>query len=329
MIGERQEKLLKCIVENYIKTARPVGSKSLNEELKCSSATVRNEMAILEEMGFLEKTHTSSGRIPSNKGYHYYVDHIMKPSELNGEEMLKLQTIFKNNSLVLTDAIKLSMELVSEITNYTTVVLGKSSFDNKIVKVEVIPINSNNLVTVIATDKGHVEHKNVYLNERVNLDEIKKTVDLINKLIVGTPISEASSKLEYEVKPIIGKYIKQHDVLYKAFYNAFSEFANDIDIKMSGKNNILNEPEFNDVDKIRELLPKFDQDNLINSIKEEEDGINVYIGKESEFDSDITVVKTKYEKNGKEGTLALIGPKRMDYKKVISLLDFIKKNIER
>ena len=119
MITERQEGLLKLIVEEYIKTAKPVGSKALCDAMKCSSATIRNEMASLEETGLLEKTHTSSGRIPSDKGYRYYVDNIMQPKELTGEDMLKLQTIFKNNSLVLSDAIIKSMEIVSELTNYT------------------------------------------------------------------------------------------------------------------------------------------------------------------------------------------------------------------
>ena len=110
MINQRQTELLKLIVEDYIKTARPISSKSLCENLNCSSATIRNEMSTLEELGLLEKTHTSSGRIPSEKGYRYYVDNIMKPKELTGEDVLKLQTIFKNQSLMLSDTIIKSMK---------------------------------------------------------------------------------------------------------------------------------------------------------------------------------------------------------------------------
>ena len=143
MITDREKKLLKLIVESYISDAKPVGSKALCDVLNCSSATIRNEMAYLEECGFLEKTHTSSGRIPSDKGYRYYVDNIMKPKELTGEDMLKLQTIFKNNSLVLSDAIVKSMEIVSELTNYTAIVLGETSEDSKVAKVEVVPTSSD------------------------------------------------------------------------------------------------------------------------------------------------------------------------------------------
>ena len=134
MLSKRQGELLKLIVENYIKTAKPVSSKALCKKLKCSSATVRNEMVVLEQFNLIEKTHISSGRIPSDLGYRYYVDNIMVPKELTGEDMIKLRQIFSNNALVLSDAITKSMEIVSELTNYTAVVLGKSSDDNKMKK---------------------------------------------------------------------------------------------------------------------------------------------------------------------------------------------------
>ena len=184
MLSERQTALLKLIVEDYIRTARPVSSKSLCDILDCSSATIRNEMSFLEDLGLLEKTHTSSGRVPSEKGYRYYVDHIMVPKELSGEDMLKLQTIFRNQSLVLTDAITKSMEIVSELTNYTAVVLGSSSSENRLSRVEVVPLDELKMLAIIITDKGHVEHRNLVMDERVSPIEIKQTVDLINKLIV-------------------------------------------------------------------------------------------------------------------------------------------------
>ncbi len=328
MLNERQTELLKLIVEDYIKTARPISSNSLCKALNCSSATIRNEMALLEEIGLIEKTHISSGRVPSEKGYRYYVDNIMKPKELTGEDVLKLQQVFQNKSLVLTDAISKSMEIISEITNYTTVVLGPSSQDNRLTKVEVVPITERELVAIVITDKGHVQHKNIMLSENVPLNEIKQTVDLINKLVIGTPISEVSTTLEYEVKPIIANYVKQHEVLYNAFYNAFSDFASASNVQMNGRKNILMQPEFDNTEKIREIINKFDDKEIINSIKEEGNGINIYIGSENDIDEDLTVIKTKYNNNGEEGTIALIGPKRMEYDHVVTLLDYIKQNLE-
>ena len=329
MITERQVSLLKIIVEEYIKTARPVGSKAICEKLKCSSATIRNEMSALEDFGLLEKTHTSSGRIPSDNGYRYYVDNIMVPKELNGDDMLKLQTIFKNNSLMLNDVVLRSMEIISELTNYTAIVLGSSSKENLLSKMEVVPLANNKFLAIVITDKGHVEHRNMEMAENISLDEIRKTVELINKLIVGTPIDEICAKLEFEIKPIIGTYIKQHDAIYNAFYNALNDFKEEASVKVSGASNILMQPEFSNADKIREIVSKFEDKNLVSSIKEEESGVNIYIGSENTLDDDVAIIKTKYSVNGEEGTIALIGPKRMEYGRATALLNYIKKNIER
>lgn len=327
MINKRQSDILKLIIEEYIKTAKPVSSKSLCDALNCSSATIRSEMNFLETEGLLEKTHISSGRIPSEKGYRYYVDNIMKPKELTGEDVLTLQRIFSNKSLVLSDAIVKSMEIISDLTNYTSVVLGKNSNQNKISKVEVVPINENSLVAIVITDKGHVESKNMNIEEKVSVIEIKQTVDLINKFIVGTPIDEVSMKLELEVKPKISDSVKQQRAIFDALYNVFNEFKEENDARVNRPNNMLKQPEFNDVNKIRTILDKFEDKDMINKIKENENGINVYIGAENEFDDDMTIIKTKYNIDGEEGTIALIGPKRMEYDRVTALLNYIKDHI--
>ena len=327
MLTERQENILKLITTEYIKSARPVGSNLICDELKCSSATVRNEMASLEDLGLLEKTHTSSGRVPSEKGYRYYVDHLMKPKELNGEDMLKLQIIFNNNQLELNDTLSESLKLISDITNYTSIVLGGASHDNKLKEIRVVPIDIENLIVIVVTDTGHVENKKITL-KNVSLDEIKKTVDLINELITGTPIDEVSSKLEFEIKPIIGRYVKEHEIVYNTFYQVFKDFSNK-NINVVGRNNILKQPEFNNIDKIQDIFDKLDnKEEMINSIKEENNDIKIYIGKENKLDDDGTVIQTKYNSKGQEGTIAIVGPKRMDYDRVVTLLEYIKENIE-
>ena len=196
MISKRQQEILKEIVEEYIKTAKPVSSNHICKKLKCSSATIRNEMSYLEELKLLEKNHFASGRIPSEEGYRYYVENLMVLKDMTGEDILKLQTIFRNQSLDLNDTIKKSIEIVSEITNYTAVVLGKSSKENKLKKVEIIPLEDNKILSMVITDKGVVQHKNLILPEAIMPEDVKKTVDLINKLLVGTPIVEISEKLE-------------------------------------------------------------------------------------------------------------------------------------
>lgn len=329
MITNRQKDILKEIVEEYIKTAKPVSSNHICKKLDCSSATIRNEMVILEEEKLLEKNHFASGRIPSELGYKYYVENLMKPKNMTEEDMMKLQTIFRNNYLDLSDTIKKSIELISEVTNYTSVVLGKSSSENRLKKVEVVPLENNDVLTIVITDKGYVEHKTLNLPDNISIDEVKKTVDLINKLIIGTPINEVSQKLEFEVKPIIGKFVKQHDVLYNAFYDAFSEITNKAsDVQFVGRTNFLKQPEFSDIEKAKEVLNKFENISDIKKVCNEGDEIKIYIGTESEISDDVSIITTKYNCNGEEKTIAIIGPKRMEYDRVVSMLDYIKSRIE-
>ena len=328
MIGSRQKELLKTIVEEYVKTARPVGSKALCKKFKCSSATIRNDMAMLEELNYLEKTHISSGRIPSEEGYRYYVDNLMEPKKISGEDMLKLQTIFNNKELELNDAISKSLEIISDITNYTSVILGKEASDNLLQKVEVIPVSQRQLVTLLITNTGHVENKNIKLEENIPAEEIAKTTELLNKMLIGTPIDEVPSKLEFEVKPVIRTYIQNYEVVYNAFYNALSNFTNERDVRFTGKANILKQPEFSTVDDVKNIISKFESKDMVSKIEETGDEVKVYIGSESEIDDNVTVIKTKYKANGREGTIAIIGPKRMEYERVVNMLEYLKDSIE-
>ena len=328
MITNRQKEILKVIVEEYIKTAKPVSSNHICKKLKCSSATIRNEMVRLEELNLLEKNHFASGRIPSEDGYKYYVENLMTPKNMTGEDMLKLQTIFRNNSLDLNDTIKKSIEIISEITNYTAVVLGATSKTNRLKKVEIVPLDENKILSIVITDKGVVQHKILFLPNTVSNEEVRKTVELINKLVVGTPINEVSEKLEYEVKPIIKEYVNQYEILYNTFYDAFHEFTDaKADVHFGGRTNMLKQPEFSNIDKVKEILGKFDDVNSIEKMKEEDNGINIYVGSETELTDDVSVIKTKYSIDGEEGTIAIIGPKRMEYGRVVALLDYIKNNL--
>ena len=208
-MDERQKSLLKEIVECYIKEVKPIGSKHLCDKFHCSSATIRNEMAILEKMGYLEKNHISSGRIPSEVGYRYYVEHLMEPKELSGEDMLKLQTLFSNKNLTVSDAITKCLEIISDITNYTSISLGKESDENVLRQINIIPLDEEKLVALVCTDKGIVKNKQFNISPDINVIEVVKISEIINKMLVGTPISMVGERLEYDVKPIISKQVEQ------------------------------------------------------------------------------------------------------------------------
>ena len=328
-MNDRKNKLLKEIVESYIKDAKPVGSKSLIKKLKVSSATIRNEMSELEEMGYLEKTHISSGRVPSSKGYKYYVENIMKPKELSDSDMNKLTTIFTNNNLTISDAIKECMEIITDLTNYTSIVLGKESENNTLKQINIIPIDENKVVALVVVSNGHVENKQVVIPENVNIDEIVKTSEIINKYLIGTPIKDVSAKMQFEVKPRIASIIKEYESIYSMFRSVFSDFAEkNSNYFYNGVSNMLKQPEF-EKDKVQGILEKLEDYEMVKKIESNDDGVNIYIGEDNEFDKDVTVIKTNYKANGEEGTLAIIGPQRMEYDKVVTLLNFIKKRIER
>lgn len=333
-MGERQEELLKEIVETYIQTFRPVGSKSLVDKFKVSSATIRNDMADLEELGYLEKEHTSSGRIPSESGYKYYVNNLMKPKNITGEDILKLQTILSNNQLVVSDAVTKCMEIISDITHYTSVIIGPSKNDNRLKQISIIPINEDEdekrVVALLVTNKGIVENKQVIIPDNINMRELIKTSEIINKFLVGTPIDKVSERLELEVKPKIKDVIKRYEEVCSFFQNAFHDFTMDnSDIIFSGKTNILDYKEYEEPNKLKEMISKLEDQELVKNINTTDEGINVYIGEETEFDKDVTIIKTHYKVGNDEGTLAIIGPKRMEYDKVVTLLNFLKNYIEK
>lgn len=331
IMDERKKALLKEIVENYVKTVKPVGSNSLCKKLKCSSATIRNEMAVLENLGYIEKNHISSGRIPSELGYRYYVENLMRPKDLTGEDMLKLQTIFSNNELQVSDAIAKCMEIISDLTNYTSVVLGKNSYDNLLQQINIIALDNNKIIAVVCTDKGIVENKQFVLPNNTNVEEIVKTGEMINKMLVGTPINKVSEKLEFEIKPIIAKRIKDYETVYNIFYDAFNDFLlHNTNIHVSGRVNLLKEPEYETTEDIKRIATKLEDSSfkeMVNSIDGNEE-LKIYIGKDSNFDDNVTVIKKKYKSGGEEGTIAIIGPKRMEYERVVSLLNYMVDKIE-
>ena len=329
-MDERKEQILKEIIETYVKTIHPVGSKALCQKLKCSSATIRNEMAVLENMGYIEKNHISSGRIPSQKGYKYYVKYLMKPKDLNGEEMLKIQAIFNNKDLMVSDAISKSLEIISDLTNYTSVVLGKNSDDNKLKQVNIIHLDGTKIVALICTDKGNVLNKQYVLPEDTIVPEIIQVSEIINKMLVGTPINLVSERLEFEIKPILAQKINDYQAVYNIFYDAFNDFINkNTNVHVEGRNKLLNQPEYDNAVDLRRIANKLEDESLIRTVDKLNDkDFNIYIGEESEFDDDITVVKRNYKTNNEEGTIAIIGPKRMEYDRVISLLDYVIKELE-
>ncbi len=331
MLTNRQIDIFKAIVEEFIETAEPVGSKTLvtKYDLPYSTATIRNEMAALEDEGLLEKTHTSSGRVPSTEGYRYYVEHLME-SSIDENLALTIQNAFQVHALNTEEVIKLSCDVLSRMTNLTTMVLGPEAEKQKLQHIKMFPIDEKSAVAVFITDTGHTENKMFQFNEAVSVTDIQNCCDILNDRLVGTPIVEIVDKME-SIKPILAKTVQRHDILFRAFVEAFIKFANE-NVYFSGKDNLLYQPEFADIEKLRTMMRLLDNSAAFRSIHEGDGALTLKRDDNSSlvWKDDFAVVSSKFHITKDEvAQLMLVGPSRMDYDKVVNLLKYVSERVEK
>ncbi|MBQ1879042.1 MAG: heat-inducible transcriptional repressor HrcA [Candidatus Enteromonas sp.] len=331
----REETILKLIVEHFIKTAQPVGSQTLLEEyhLPYSSATIRAEMNALEKQGFLEKTHTSSGRVPSGAGYTYYVERLREDS-VDEEVKYALQSILDEKSKSVEEVMKESCEILSHMTNLASVVLGPKAEEEHLLSVQVIPLNEKTATAVFVTDRGYVENKTFILDEGLSIEDVTKTVVLLNDRLKGTSISDLVPKME-AMKPALKDYIVGHDMVYQAILRAFVRFAGER-IKLYGKNNLFETPEFTeDAKKLKRVLELVDDPEamrraLAASTKTGDEGVNVSIGDAESGLEDVAILSAEVKLPGEKKTaISLLGPTRMDYERAMGLLDYVSKTLDQ
>lgn len=334
MLSERQVLILKCIVEEFIDTAEPVGSKTLmfKYQLPFSSATIRNEMKSLEDFGYLDKTHTSSGRVPSILGYRFYVDHLTN-SVLDEETMNQVAQIFSKPHRELNSIIQESCQMLSDVTNLTSVALGNDSGSDSLKRITVIPLGEDKVTAIIVTSQGHVENKVFNISRDVDMEDLVNCVNILNDMLINTPINQVVEKLENDVKPILLYKIKIQEELFNAFLEAFIKFTSS-NVYFSGKENMLYQPEYNDISKIRRIVSAFETNQMLRLIEplSYEDGVTVQIGTDlpSAAVNDVSVISASF-RTGKssKGSISVIGPTRMPYDKVVALVKYISENIEK
>lgn len=333
MLTARQLLILKCIVEEFVETAEPVGSKTLmaKYQLPYSSATIRNEMSFLEEHGYLEKTHTSSGRVPSTQGYRFYVNTLMQPT-VDDDVKYQVSQILGDRHRSLNEIIQESCQMLSELTHLTTVALGPNSSYEKLQNITLVPLTEHSVTAIIVTDRGHVENRNFNVKNNAYLEDLTSCVNVMNDLLDGTPINQVAFRLERDVKPVLSARIKEHEALFNAFLEAFMKFANS-DVYFSGKENLLYQPEYNDVNKLRRLVSAFENSQSWQRLEPIalEEGVSIKIGSESPIDdlNDVSVISASFKTgNESKGSISVIGPTRMPYEKVVSLVEYISKSLE-
>jgi len=333
MLTKRQEVVLQLIIEEYIKTAEPIGSRTLSKILEFSPATIRNEMADLEDLGYIEKTHTSSGRVPSDKGYHYYIEKILADTENYDKSFNVIDEMFDNANIRREEAITQAMNLLSQLTNYTTIALGPGAYGQKVKKIELVPLHEETCILLIVTNYGHVESKQIMLPDNTSMEDMKRVIEIFNDILYDCPITKVSEKLHYEINTAkIKDILAYNQTIIDAFLEAFTNFTQS-KYYLSGKNKMLYQPEFSDVQRVRELLTFFEQNDIFKLVENTQaQGLSVKIGKENQVSAmrDCTVITVPYELNENEaGTIAIVGPTRMEYQKVIPLVKYLASHMSK
>lgn len=329
-LDERKLKILKSIIRNYLETGEPVGSRTISKDpdLMLSSATIRNEMADLEEMGYITQPHTSAGRIPTDKGYRLYVDELMEENKKEKEE--KEDT----NSLLLerVDRVELLLKNLAKIlasnTNYATLVSAPQSRHNKLKFIQLSKVDENKVLAVIMMEGNVV--KNSILDSDDSIDEqvVLKMNLLLNTMLTGLSVDEISLALVAKLKQEAGEYSHIVEKVLNAITETIRADENDPQIYTSGATNILKYPELSDGGKATELLGTFEEKHELNelittSLQQKDHEIQIYIGEESQVETmkDCSIVTANYELGeGMQGIIGIVGPKRMDYEKVVGTL---------
>ena len=332
MLTERQLLILKAIIDDYIRSAEPVGSRSVSkrQDMSYSPATIRNEMADLEELGFLEKPHSSAGRIPSQKGYRYYVDHLLSPELLKKSDIVDVKSMFAQKILEVEQVIEQSAQILSNLTSYTSIVLGPELFDTTLQHLQIIPLTKETAVAIIVTDTGHVEKQAVDIPEGMKVTDIEMMVNILNERLKGVSMLELRGKIFSEVGNVLKMHVSNYKDMMQMLEKSFIQEKND-HVFFGGKTNIFAQPEFRDVEKVRKLLEMFEEKQLIHQIfRSDNSGITVKIGQENKLEAidNCSIITATYTVDGKHlGTIGILGPTRMEYQRVIGVLDYLSKDM--
>ena len=332
MLDDRKKKVLQAIVEEYINTAEPVSSNALtnNEELQYSSATIRNEMADLEKAGYLEKTHTSSGRIPSEKGYRYYVDELLKDDNISMEEIKYISDKLETKVNEIEDLTKIATTTISEITHYTTVTIGPNTDEQKIENIKFVLLSPRMMMAVILTDNGLVKETIIKFDEDITDKQVETINYMFNQKLKGQPLQIIDVPLEEYLINEMKYSVKVIKPIIEQIKKVISE---DRQVYLEGANKAFDLPEFNSLAVAKNFVNIIDEKDLMTDILNSgfAKDINVYIGDENEKEElkDFSVITFKHKVGDKDmGTIGIIGPKRMDYSKVISVMKYINKKLK-
>ena len=334
-LDERKKKILHAIIKNYMETGEPVGSRTISKytDLNLSSATIRNEMADLEELGYILQPHTSAGRIPSDKGYRFYVDHLIEQKDREVSEMKEFVIEHKEN---MDRVLKKMAKLLANNTNYASIITAPQVHANKVKFLQLSNVDSSHILAVVVLEGNIVKNKIIDVEEPIDNEQMLKLNILLNTNLTGLSIDQINLGTIAVLKEKAGIHSNIISDVLDAVAEAISE-DEDLEIYTSGATNILKYPELSDSGRVSELLTEFEEKNQLVSLvtdrfsEEENTGIQVYIGNEAPIQTmkDCSIVTATYELGeGVKGTIGIIGPKRMDYENVMDNLKTLKAQLD-
>ncbi|MDD3251441.1 MAG: heat-inducible transcriptional repressor HrcA [Lachnospiraceae bacterium] len=335
-LDERKVTILKAIIKTYLETGEPVGSRTISKytDLKLSSATIRNEMSDLEEMGYIVQPHTSAGRIPSDQGYRFYVDQIMqeKEQEVTEVKQLMIQRVDRVELIL-----KRLAELLANNTNYAAMISGPQYHRNKLKFIQLSQMENQRILIVVVVEGNLIKNTMVDLPESLSQEELLNLNILLNSALNGLTIEEINLEVISRLKEQAGEHSQIVDLVLNEVARAIRADEDDLQIYTSGATNIFKYPELSDGEKASQLISTLEQKDKLQELiadvneSEENSGIQVYIGDEAPLQTmrDCSVVTANYELGeGIRGTIGIIGPKRMDYEKVLGTLKNLMKQLD-
>lgn len=336
-LNARKIKILQAIIKDYLDTAEPVGSRTISKhyDLGVSSATIRNEMSDLEELGFIVQPHTSAGRIPSDKGYRLYVDHLMKHDNLNSEQAEMLGKLILSRVNRLDNLLKEISDLLAMATSYTSIVTSPYYAKIKIKHMQLIPLDDKQIILVIVTDGNIVKNNVLNIKRPIDVERLSYLSNMLNAYLQGLTIKDINLPLIQEIKSRMGSHGEMLNDVLDAISDTLKQ-VDDVDIYTSGTTNILSYPEFHNVLKAKNLIKLLEEKDTVMSVMQTKDEVdennivNISIGDENNIEElkDCSIITTSYKIGGETvGSIGIIGPTRMDYSKVVSTLECLIKEV--
>jgi len=329
-LDDRKKTILEAVVKDYVKTAEPIGSRAIVRKynLGVSPATVRNEMADLEEMGFLEQPHTSAGRIPSESGFRYYVDYLMIRDELTQEEEAFLKQMLTQKIEDISTVIQRTGNVLAQFTNYASVVITPPTSVNELRHLQLIPLANSQALLILVTDIGNVIHRRIDIPESIRPEDLEALSQLFNSHFQGTHSGDITRTL---LRSLRRELLHRRQVIERALeaIEMVMEEGDSEKVFISGALNIVNQPEFKDFEKLRRILMVLEEHDLIKNLLSETGlkEVRIKIGTENQAEEikELSLVFTTYETESKEkGRIGLIGPVRMEYWKASTSVERVR-----